>query len=136
MLGSIYHIPEDHPIKFTHLYLPRSRFDRVVFDGRWIFVQAGNGLSAIWCSEILVPCNDMLFECEMRANSRDSAYFVLCAGLPEYEALEDFIAYAKGIGPAFEYTYDFHAGYEARLWLQGKEFLKWEKGSDATQVIQ
>ncbi|MGN0906168.1 MAG: hypothetical protein ACI4NM_03385, partial [Bullifex sp.] len=50
MLGSVFVIDDDYPVRFTHLYLPRCKFDEVVIKGSWIYAFLGEGKIAIWCS--------------------------------------------------------------------------------------
>ena len=48
-----------HPIPFTHAYWPADGFDREERRGKWVFGQKGRGLVGLWCSEPLVPHDDV-----------------------------------------------------------------------------
>lgn len=48
--GLIYDIAPEHPVDFTHLYLPSMEFDRCEVEGKWAFVQLGSAYAAVYCS--------------------------------------------------------------------------------------
>lgn len=75
-IAAVYSIPDEHPVHFTHVFLPRVKFDLVEEEGNWIFLRKDNGLLALWCSEKLVPYSDELENAEMRAYADDVAYVV------------------------------------------------------------
>lgn len=74
MLGVIFDIPEYYPIGWTHVFLPECKFDVVEHDGSWIFLKRGNGYMALWASGKLEKYDDVLFNSELRLNSRKCAY--------------------------------------------------------------
>lgn len=102
MLGAVYQIGDDHPIAFTHLYFPVSKFDVVSGEGQWLFGQKDGGYAAIWCSEKLVPHNDRLFNCEFRAYGSETAYICQLGSRTEFESLEQFKGYCRELAPAFD----------------------------------
>ena len=99
-ISVIYSIPENHPISFTHLYLPQHRFSSVIFSGNWIFLSAGEGYLAIWVSGKLVPYSDMMATSELRLYSRASAYYVR-AGKKSDESFESFMDRMKKLNVEF-----------------------------------
>ena len=134
ILGAIYNIPDNHSVKFTHLYLPESRFEKVIFEGNWIFLKSEGGVAGIWCNTLLTPYNDCIFDCEFRAYKNSTAYVVICDDLDKYGELNNFIDYAKSLNPIFK---DENGDdYKAYIKLNEKVFLTWEKGNDRTQEIK
>lgn len=70
----------------------------------------------------------MIFDCELRVDSRASAYVVICGSKADDGAFEDFREKAVSFAP----YYDKNCG---KLFVSGTEFLKYEKGADKTQYI-
>lgn len=101
MIGSIYCIPEVHPIHYTHLYCPECRFEEVRKEDGWIFLKKGTGYIALWCSEKLTEYNGRNFRCEQRAYSDETAYFCYCGGKKEAADFDSFIALAKELAPSY-----------------------------------
>lgn len=101
-LYGIYQIPETHPIPFTHLYWPESKFEEQVKEDNWIAGKKGNGYAAVWCSTELRPHNDQMFHCEYRADSRNAAYFCVCGSGSEYDSLEVFLEACRAMKPAYD----------------------------------
>lgn len=142
VLGAIYRIPEEHPVGFVHMYLPEKRFDDVfVFEdirsgigalyasndgdagiknikacGTWLFLRKADGYIAVWCSEKPYKYSDMLYDCELRFYSRESAFAVICGSKEEYGSFEEFREKAVSLEP----SYDPNTG---KLFLSGKEYL-------------
>ena len=44
----------DHPIGFTHAFVPVEALDEVSADGHWIFARAGRGYAALYGSGVPV----------------------------------------------------------------------------------
>lgn len=148
MLGGIYRIPDEHPVGFVHMYLPEKRFDEVaefvdirgaigVFPGGgttdssrscWLFLRKDSGYLAIWCSEKPYKYSDMIFDCELRIASRDSAYIVICGSRQDDGSFEEFRRKVVSFAP----EYDKNSG---KLSVCGTEFLKYEEGTDKTQYV-
>jgi hypothetical protein len=126
-LYGIYRIPKNHPIPFTHVYWPQSRFEEQAFTGNWIFGKASKGYIAVWCSEELKPYEDQLSGCEYRADSRDSAYLCICASQSEYLSLSAFMESCKCMDPVYE--------NETGTLISRQETLKYEKHENLTQYI-
>ena len=93
-----------HPISFVHAHWPSDSFDREVRSGNWVFGQKGNGLIGLWCSEPLVPHDDILTGRELRANSYASAWLAVCGDLENDGSLEKFLAACAGRNPDFDKT--------------------------------
>lgn len=102
VLLGIYQIPETHPIPFTHLYWPQSRFDEQRMEGGWLAGRALDGYVGIWCSESLEPYNDQMADCEYRARGRNTAYVCVCAGQDQYLGLPDFLKACSAMKPAYD----------------------------------
>jgi hypothetical protein len=97
ILAAIYQIPERHPVSFTHLYWPGVRFDRMKKTKNWIFGSKNGGFVGIWCSNALVPYDDVLSGCEYRAYGRNMAYVCVCADTKTCSTLEDFMEKCKNM---------------------------------------
>ena len=126
-ISVIYSIPENHPISFTHLYLPLHRFSSVVFSGNWIFLSEGEGYLAIWVSGKLVPYSDMMATSELRLYSRASAYYVR-AGKKSEESFESFMDRMKKLNVDFSEK-------NLELNVDGTQKVKFIAGNDKTQYL-
>lgn len=127
VLCSIYRIPESHPIPFTHLYWPKSRFIRQMMKEGWLAGEAGTGYVGIWCSHELKPYQDELTDCEYRADSRDTAYICICESQEKYGSLEAFLSDCITKNP----SYDKGTG----TLRCGNEILKFEACENKTQYV-
>ena len=88
----IYHIPEDHPVGFTHAYVPLMEFSGYMGtadtaaaekDGGYIGVRALNGLQM----QKSGPCRDR----EFQSIGRDNVWLVKVGTTQEYPTLADFL---------------------------------------------
>jgi hypothetical protein len=102
MLLGIYQIPESHPIPFTHVYWPQSRFQEQIMEDGWIAGKAGSGYVALWCSESLKAYEDQFFDCEYRAESRNTAYVCICGSQKEFVSLGEFLSDCKQRKPVYD----------------------------------
>lgn len=127
MIAAIYSIPENHPVAFTHLYIPFFRFDDVKRDGSWIFLSKDEGYLAIWASGELTSYDDMITDSELRLYSRKSAYLVK-AGRKDEMSFNDFISSMKAMSVSLD---------EASLSLiaDGRKILSFERAEDPTQYL-
>ena len=128
ILGVIHHIPDVTQILFTHIYIPEKKFDKVVQDGNWFFLQKDHGFIGLWCSYRSVPHDEMIFGCEHRVYHQNTAYFCVTAGRKETADFEEFKKYAKGFAP--EYIED-----SSELYVHGKIFMQYIQGYDDTQYL-
>ena len=127
VLYSIYRIPFSHPIPFTHVYWPQSRFKEQKMEEGWLAGKAGTGYVAIWCSDELKPYHDQLFNCEYRSDSRDTAYICVCGSQEEFGSLTEFLNNCKKMNP----VYDKNLGE-----LKSKDqILTYEEYENLTQYI-
>lgn len=127
VIYAIYRIPENHPIPFTHVYWPQSRFLEQLMREGWLAGRAGTGYVGIWCSHELKPYQDELTDCEYRADSRDAAYICICGSQEEFETLEAFINDCIKRNPVYK---------EGLGRLQcGSEILTYEACENLTQYI-
>lgn len=101
-LGTIYVIPEYHPIHFTHLYWPMVKFDETKREAGWLFGKKGDSYLAVWCSLDLTEYDDMLFDCEFRAVGSRMAYFCKCSSNAEAGTFESFIDQCRSLCPVFD----------------------------------
>lgn len=127
VLLCIYQIPETHPIPFTHLYWPQSRFEEQRPEGNWLAGRAGGGYIGIWCSESLKPYDDQLADCEYRAEGRKTAYVCVCGSREEYPGLEEFMKACEAMNPEYDKSLD-------RL-KTGNQELVYEVHENLTQYI-
>lgn len=102
ILYAIYQIPETHPIPFTHLYWPSNRFEEQKMSSGWLVGRKNQGYVGVWCSEILKPHQDQLFNCEFRAISRNAAYVCVCGSQKDYSSLDQFLEYCKSLKPGYD----------------------------------
>ena len=127
-MAAVYSIPENHPVPFTHLYLPQHRFEKTIFDGSWIFLAEGDGYLAIWTSGKLVPYSDMFASSEFRLYSRSSAYLVK-AGRKSDETFESFMERMKNLD--IEFSQD-----NLELRVDGRIHVRFEAVDDWTQYLE
>jgi hypothetical protein len=112
-----------YPVAFTHAHWPSDAFDREVRKGNWVFGQKGRGLIGLWCSEPLVPHDDILTGRELRAYGYASAWLVLCGDLEEAGSFEAFCTACRSREPSFSRS-DF------TLHMQGEEPTRWWERSE------
>lgn len=101
MLGLIYHLREEHPVNFTHLYWPSQEFDRIAKKDGWLIGKKGNSYVAIWCNIPFTPHNDMLIDREYRAYGEKIAYLCYCSCADESGDLEVFMENMVKKSPEF-----------------------------------
>ena len=126
MLGAVYHIPKEHPIHFTHAYFPAPKFSETRITDHWLIGRKKTGFAALWCSGVMEPVNDQLFDCEYRTYGDDIAYFCIC-GSHDFKTLDEFEAYVKGLRPEFK--------EEDRILAAGGFHVKFTENHDKTQYI-
>ncbi|MCC5843070.1 MAG: hypothetical protein JJU05_02335 [Verrucomicrobia bacterium] len=112
-----------HPIPFTHAHWPTDAFDETTARGGWHFGRRGRGLIGLWCSETLVPHDDILTGRELRANAYAAAWLVLCGDLEAEGSLEAFITGCLAREPRFDHdTYIVH--------MRGEDPVRWWERSE------
>ncbi len=85
---------KQHPIDFSHIYLPQKAFDEVIFQDRSIFCRCATAYAAIFASDILSfePTADPN---EIRLNQARSAWFI-CVGHPNQDGgFDSFVSALK-----------------------------------------
>lgn len=107
-----------YPVVFTHAHWPADAFDREERRGHWVFGQKGRGLIGLWCSEPLVPHDDVLTRRELRANGYVSAWLVVCGDLEKEGSLESFMAACEARKPSLDRD-------TFTLSMQGEEPTRW-----------
>ncbi len=127
VLYAIYRIPETHPIPFTHIYWPQSRFEEQIMTDGWLAGKSGNGYTALWCSSMPKPYDDQIFDCEYRVNSRDTAYLCVCASQKDYSSLGEFLESCRKLNPVYD-------GKTGRL-EAGSDGMTYIKHENLTQYI-
>lgn len=91
--GLIYDIAPEHPVDFTHLYLPSMEFDRCEVEGKWAFVQLGSAYAAVYCSNgMRMQDFGSNKDRECIAEGRRCIWLVRAAQADEFAAFEDFKA--------------------------------------------
>ena len=130
-LGVVYDIPENFPIRFTHVYFPAERFDEVRLPeqaGEWLVARKGEGFVGLWCSGKLSPWNDTIFHCELRCADPCVAYLCVCADTGTYKDLEVFSRYLTSLAPTFDAS-------EKVLRTADSHSIRYIAQTDDTQVI-
>jgi len=128
ILGAVYNIPKDHPVGFTHIFLPDNKFDEVIKEENYIFARKDNGYIAIWCSDRPEEYMDRLIGCEQRIYSRCHAYAVICGSSSEDTNLDSFISRVKKLDISFSKE-------QKELKVGERMLVKWYQSKDETQVI-
>ncbi|MGN6710236.1 hypothetical protein [Anaerocolumna jejuensis] len=127
-IASIYVIPEEHPIDFTHIHWASCRFEEMKEENDWLIGKKGDGYLGIWSSGIKEPYNDQLFDAEYRIYDRKAAYFCVCSDTGECGDLEGFYQFCLSYQPVFH--------MDSLVLTANKDFvLKYEKAEDQTQFI-
>lgn len=95
--GLIYDIAPEHPVDFTHLYLPSMEFDRCEVEDKWAFVQLGSAYAAVYCSNgMRMQDFGSNKDRECIAEGRRCIWLVRAAQADEFAAFEDFKAAMRG----------------------------------------
>jgi hypothetical protein len=126
-IGSIYSIPDSHPIHFTHAFWPKVRMDQTVQSDGWLFGRKSDGFIALWCSDVMEEHQDQLFACEYRVYSSNSAYLCICSDTSEDESFDIFMEKCKLQRPHYD---------KEQKKLTTKEFeLTYKASYDLTQYV-
>ena len=105
VIGHVFPLDEEHPVKFTHLYFPTRCFDEWKQEGNWLFGRRGNGYIAVWCSSKLSLFDkDIVQGCDFRAENGAAGYLTVCGDSEIYSDYESFKNYAKDFAPEFNRT--------------------------------
>ena len=126
LLGLIWRIPDDHPFKYIHLYVPECRFDEFRQTDHWLFLRKGKGFIGYWSSLPMESWNGMNFHCEYRIWGPETAGLCVCAGR-EVADLDAFMEQCLALAPA----YDARTGTLRSQRLT----LTWTPGHDRTQFL-
>ncbi|HWT75852.1 MAG TPA: hypothetical protein VN258_14200 [Mobilitalea sp.] len=127
-IASIYCIPEEHPIDFTHIHFAKVRFEEWRECGPWLIGKKGGGYVGIWASREKEAYNDQLSEAEYRIYSRTAAYLCVCSDAAECDTLDDFLVFCLSYEPVFsEDTLSLHTSKALHL--------IYKRADDRTQVI-
>lgn len=103
LIGQVFPLSEDHPIKFTHLFFPTRSFDEWEQNGDWLFGRRGEGYIAVWCSNKLSMFNgDKVQGADFRAECGAAAYFTALGDSATNGSFDDFKKYAEGFAPSFD----------------------------------
>lgn len=101
VLGCIYVIPESYPVHFTHLYWNETKFDKTTEENGWLFGQKGDSWIGVWCNQVYVDHNDMMFRCEKRSYGDEIAYLTVCGSKMENGSFEQFIKLCESYVPEY-----------------------------------
>lgn len=129
ILGAVYQITEEHPVSFTHVYCPAERFDTVQKDGQWLFMEKDGGYLALWSAGEMEPWNDMIFGCEYRVYSRNTAWLCICGSRKDYPTLHEFTDYARSRRPVY-------SPEEGKLTAEGGFQVICQTVQDPTQFVE
>ena len=103
LLGQVFALSVEHPIKFTHLYFPTRCFDEWEQDGSWLFGRRGEGYIAVWCSNKLSLFDgDKVQGCDFRSECGAAAYFTALGDAVQNGSYDQFKKYAKEFAPSFD----------------------------------
>lgn len=126
-LAAIYSIPENHPVGFTHLYIPFFRFREHRECGNWIFLAERKGYLAIWKSGEMQSYDDEIASSELRLYARKAAYLVK-AGSSSESSFDDFIENTLKLDVEFSEK-------EMKLYVDGEAVLDYVPVDDRTQYL-
>ncbi len=123
----IYHINAEHPVGFTHLYLPTMEFSSWKQEGNWIFAEATNGgYAALYCSNPLVmqtygPTKGREFVSE----GRTAVYLMRAGSKSSFGSFSEFIRVILASAltcskDSFAFT-DIHLGLLSGSWTKSLE---------------
>ncbi|MGL1894573.1 MAG: hypothetical protein OCD02_23305 [Spirochaetaceae bacterium] len=102
ILGTIFNIPDCHPISFVHLFWPEPKFDFTESDGQWLWARKAHGYIGIWCNHSLEKYNDRLFDCEYRVYKKKTAFIVKCSSEKESGNFDNFKNECLNLKPLFD----------------------------------
>lgn len=86
-LLSLFHLPENTPVSWIHIYLPVAAFDEVRTEGNWIFARKGLGRLRIWTSSPAVLTRKGVWaEKEWRVHGRKTGLAVQIESDTDWEA--------------------------------------------------
>ena len=103
VIGQVFPLCDEHPIKFTHLYFPTRCFDETAQEGSWLFGRRGEGYIGVWCSNKLSLFDgDIVQGCDYRAEAGACAYLTVCGDSVMNGSFEEFKKYAKDFKPELD----------------------------------
>ncbi len=103
VLGQVFPIGINHPMRFTHLYFPTRCFDEWEHDGQWLFGKRNQGYVAVWCSNPLsLYDGDISQGCDWYAEQGVAAYLTVCGDTTMNSSFDEFKKYAKDFAPKFD----------------------------------
>ncbi len=100
-IGVIYHLSDDHPVRFTHLYWPASSFAETVRNGSWVFGRKGESYIGVWSSGEMVPHSDILQNREFRVYDDNAGYYCTLSTANEANTFKSFMNTAMAHPPVF-----------------------------------
>jgi len=128
VIGCVYIIPNNYPIHFTHLHWKKVMFDQISKNGKWIYGDKNGSYVAVWCSEVMNPINDEMFDSEYRAYADETAYICYCSSKGECGSFEAFKEQCQTINPCFDKN-------TLTLTTTGDFTLHYKKMENITQFI-
>jgi len=94
---------QQHPIDFTHVLLPQETLDDITRVEDWVFVRAGEGYCAVWCSQPLHRHETGLYAgSEWRAYGQKSAWVVSVGSRSQHGSFDAFQSATIGLAPQFD----------------------------------
>lgn len=128
LLGTIYVLPDNHPVQFTHAFLPKCKFDLVEQSSHWVFARKDDGYLALWSDGELIRHDDELSDCELRVYGTESSYLCVVGSTCEDGSFDDFRERTLGLAPEFD------TGAKT-LSVSGEPFLTFVPAHDETQYV-
>ncbi len=118
---AIYRLNPDSLVPFTHAWWPSAAFDEETVDGHWAFARKNEGYAALWCSVPLVKYSNVAQGCELRANSRESAWMGIASSQSEAGSFSEFKRKCLALTPVYAPT-------QGLLTVAGKPRLVYGEG--------
>ncbi|MDQ3814245.1 MAG: hypothetical protein M3347_09880, partial [Armatimonadota bacterium] len=99
----VYNIPEDNPLPWAHVYLPRRAFDEVREEGEWVFLRQGNGYAALWLPGGYTPTTEGFWaDTEIKLKETRCAVLSFIGNAGRDGSFAEFINCAKALQPQWD----------------------------------
>jgi len=128
VIGSVYVIPKNYPIHFTHLHWTKVMFNQVMKNGKWLLGDKKGSYVGVWCSGNMEEINDLMFDAEYRVYGDEVAYVCHCSSKKECGSFEEFKVQCEAINPFFDKN-------TLTLTMSNDFLLHYEKCENLTQFI-
>ncbi len=123
IIGSIYVIPKEYPIHFTHAFWPNEKFDERIQLGRWLFARKNNAYIALWCNKEMELYQGQLANCEYRTYGSNQAYICVASDKRKYDTFKLFIEGCFELNPSYDEASKSLTFQDEKLIYKGSEDL-------------